>query len=46
MRRRGRKRVARAARVTPTAPPQLGQHLAMDFMQDSLAAGSKTQLNE
>jgi putative transposase len=38
VRRRGRKRVARTARVAPTAP-QPGQHWAMDFMQDSLAAG-------
>ena len=39
VRRRGRKRVARAARVAPTATPQLEQHWAMDFMQDSLASG-------
>ncbi len=37
VRRRGRKRVARTARVAP-AVPQPGQHWAMDFMQDSLAA--------
>ncbi len=39
VRRRGRKRVARAARVTPIATPQPGQQWAMDFMQDSLASG-------
>jgi putative transposase len=39
VRRRGRKRVARMARPAPAAAPQPGQHWAMDFMQDSLAAG-------
>jgi len=39
VRRRGRKRVARAARIAPVAAPQPGQRWAMDFMQDSLASG-------
>ncbi len=39
VRRRGRKRVARAARVAPAITPQPGQHWAMDFRQDSLASG-------
>ena len=39
VRRRGRKRVARTARLAPVAAPQPGQHWAMDFMQDSLASG-------
>ena len=38
VRRRGRKRVARTARVAP-AVLLAGQHWAMDFMQDSLASG-------
>ena len=39
VRRRGRKRVARAARVLPLAADQRGRRWAMDFMQDSLASG-------
>lgn len=39
VRRRGRKRVARAARVVPAVALQPGQRWAIDFMQDSLAAG-------
>lgn len=39
VRRRGRKRVARAARIAPVAALQPGQRWAMDFMQDSLASG-------
>lgn len=38
VRRRGRKRVARSSRIAPTVL-LAGQHWAMDFMQDSLAAG-------
>jgi len=38
VRRRGRKRVARASRAMPAAS-QPGQQWAMDFMQDSLASG-------
>ena len=38
VRRRGRKRLARTARVAP-AVLLAGQHWAMDFMQDSLASG-------
>ena len=38
VRRRGRKRVARTARIAP-AVLLAGQQWAMDFMQDSLAAG-------
>jgi len=39
VRRRGRKRVARATRVAPVFAVEPGQRWAMDFMQDSLAAG-------
>lgn len=39
VRRRGRKRVARAARPLPLAATQPGQRWALDFMQDSLASG-------
>ena len=39
VRRRGRKRVARAARVAPVVALEPGQRWAMDFMQDSLASG-------
>jgi putative transposase len=39
VRRRGHKRVARAARVAPVVALEPGQRWAMDFMQDSLAAG-------
>jgi putative transposase len=39
VRRRGRKRVARAARVAPVFAIAPGQRWAMDFMQDSLASG-------
>jgi putative transposase len=38
VRRRGRKRVARTARIAPAAL-LAGQHWAMDFMQDSVASG-------
>jgi putative transposase len=39
VRRRGRKRVARSARVAPVIALEPGQRWAMDFMQDSLASG-------
>jgi putative transposase len=39
VRRRGRKRLARSARVAPVVALEPGQRWAMDFMQDSLASG-------
>ena len=39
VRRRPRKRVARAARLAPAPPQRAGEQWAMDFMQDVLARG-------
>ena len=39
VRRRPRKRVARAARLAPAPPQRAGEQWAMDFMQDVLASG-------